>query len=122
MARENTLKQVDFSAVIEVLGQTVTFVKVAKTIDIPIGKMKHMEVDGKEILIANVEGKFYAIGDRCPHMNAMLSKGTLNNTIVTCPRHFSSFDVKTGKAISGHTQDLPVYEVKVDGDDLLIDS
>jgi nitrite reductase/ring-hydroxylating ferredoxin subunit len=54
----------------------VTFVKVAKTIDIPLGKMKHVEVDGKEILIANVEGKFYAVGDRCPHMSAMLSKGT----------------------------------------------
>ena len=122
MARENTAKQVDFSPIIETLGQIVPFVKVAKTNDIPLDKMIHVEVDGKEILIANVKGKFYAIGDRCPHMNAMLSKGTLNNTIVTCPRHFSSFDVKTGKAISGHTQDLPVYEVKVDGDDLLINS
>lgn len=122
MATENIPKQVDFSAVIEAWGQTATFVKVAKTIDIPVGKMMHVKVDGKEILIANVEGKFYAVGDRCPHMNAMLSKGTLNNSIVTCSRHFSSFDVITGKAISGQTQDLPVYEVKVDGNDLFIES
>jgi nitrite reductase/ring-hydroxylating ferredoxin subunit len=51
----------------------------------------------------------------------MLFKGTLNNTIVTCSRHFSSFDVIKGKAISGNTQGLPVYEMKVDGNDLFID-
>jgi nitrite reductase/ring-hydroxylating ferredoxin subunit len=99
----------------------VTFVKVAQTIDIPAGKLMHVEIDGKEILVANVEGKFYAVGDRCPHMSALLSKGILNNTIVTCPRHFASFDVTTGKVISGPTQGLPIYEVKVDDKDLLID-
>lgn len=40
----------------------VTLMKVAKTNYIPAGKMKHVEVDGIEILIANVEGKFYAVG------------------------------------------------------------
>ncbi len=63
--------------------------------------MKHVEIDGKEIMIANVEGKFYAIGDRCGHMSARLSMGTLTNTVVTCPLHFSRFDVTTGKLVSG---------------------
>ena len=67
----------------------VIFVKVAKTNDIPTGKMKHFEVDGIELMIANVEGKFYAVGDRCPHLHAPVSEGTLNKTIVTCPRHLS---------------------------------
>ena len=83
MATGNISKQVDFSVLIEALGQNVTFVKVAKTTDIPVGKMMHVEVEGTEILIANVDGKFYAVGDRCPHLNAMLSKGTLNNSTVT---------------------------------------
>jgi len=99
----------------------VTFAKVAKTLDVPVGKMKHVEVDGIEILIANVEGKFYAVGDRCPHLNARVSEGTLNKTIVTCPRHLSTFDVTTGKVISGTRSSLPSYDVKVDGDDLLIE-
>jgi nitrite reductase/ring-hydroxylating ferredoxin subunit len=76
-------------------------VKVAKKVDIPIGKMVHLEVEGKEILIANVDGKFYAIDDRCGHMNARLSMGTLVNTVVTCPQHSARFDVTTGKLISG---------------------
>jgi 3-phenylpropionate/trans-cinnamate dioxygenase ferredoxin subunit len=122
MSTKNIPIQIDFPAVTEAWEKTVTFVKVAKTIDIPAGKMLHVEVDGNEILIANVEGRFYAVGDRCPHMSALLSKGVLNNRIVTCPRHFSSFDVITGKAVSaGQTQDLPVYEVKVEGNELFID-
>ena len=121
MVTENISKQVEFSAVIEAWDQTETSVKVAKTTDIPVGKMMHVEVDGKEIMIANVEGKFYAICDKCPHLNAMLSKGTLNKTIVTCPRHFSSFDVTTGKSTSGNTQGVPVYEVKVDGNQLFVE-
>jgi nitrite reductase/ring-hydroxylating ferredoxin subunit len=76
-------------------------VKVAKKVDIPIGKMVHLEVDGKEIMIANVDEKFYALEDRCGHMNARLSMGTLANTVVTCPWHSSTFDVTTGKLISG---------------------
>ncbi|MGA2681718.1 MAG: Rieske 2Fe-2S domain-containing protein [Candidatus Bathyarchaeia archaeon] len=121
MATENIPKQVDFSAVIEAWERTATFVKVAKTTDITVGKMMHVEVDGTEILIANVEGKFYAVGDRCPHMSAVLSNGTLNNSIVTCPRHFSSFDVTTGRAISGTRSSLRTYELKVDDNDLFID-
>jgi nitrite reductase/ring-hydroxylating ferredoxin subunit len=79
----------------------MVFVKVAKKVDISIGKMEHLEVEGKEILIANVGGKFYAINDRCGHMNARLSMGTLVNTVVTCPQHSARFDVTTGKLISG---------------------
>ena len=76
------------------------FVEVAKVNEIPDGKMKHVEVEGKEPLIANVGGKFYAISDRCGHMNALLSMGNLSASTVTCPFHGSKFDVKTGKKLS----------------------
>ena len=91
----------------------MSFVEVCKAAEIPAGTMKHVEAGGKELCIANVSGKFFAFGDRCPHMNASLSMGTLRGTIVTCPLHFSRFDVTTGKKISG-----PV-EPKMDGMDML---
>jgi nitrite reductase/ring-hydroxylating ferredoxin subunit len=50
------------------------FVEIGKASKISDGKMKHVEVDGKEVLIANVGGKFYAISDRCGHMNVLLSR------------------------------------------------
>ena len=79
----------------------MTFVEVAKVDEIATGKMKHIEVSGKEIMVANVDGKYYAVSDRCGHMNARLSMGTLAKNAVTCPLHFSRFDVTNGKVIAG---------------------
>jgi nitrite reductase/ring-hydroxylating ferredoxin subunit len=76
------------------------FVEVGKVSEISDGKMKHVEVDGKEVLIANVGGKFYAISDRCGHMNALLSMGNLTGNTVTCPFHGAKYDVTTGKKLS----------------------
>jgi nitrite reductase/ring-hydroxylating ferredoxin subunit len=76
------------------------FVEIAKVNEISDGKMKHVEVDGKEILIANIGGKFYAINDRCGHMNALLSMGNLTGNTVTCPFHGAKFDVTNGKKLS----------------------
>lgn len=91
----------------------MSFVEVAKASEIPAGTMKHIEAGGKELCIANVSGTFYVIGDRCGHQNASLSMGTLQRKIVTCPLHFSRFDVTTGKKVSG-----PV-EAKLEGMDKL---
>jgi nitrite reductase/ring-hydroxylating ferredoxin subunit len=74
--------------------------EVAKVDEIPLGKMKHVEVNGKEIVISNVGGKFYAMDDRCGHMNARLSMGNVSSdSIVTCPFHGARFDVTTGKKV-----------------------
>jgi nitrite reductase/ring-hydroxylating ferredoxin subunit len=76
------------------------YVEVAKTNEIANRQMKHVEVKGKEILIANIDGKFYALNDRCGHMNALLSMGNMaNDNIVTCPFHGARFDITTGKKV-----------------------
>jgi nitrite reductase/ring-hydroxylating ferredoxin subunit len=76
------------------------YVEVAKTNEIANRQMKHAEVKGKEILIANIDGKFYALNDRCGHMNALLSMGNIaNDNIVTCPFHGARFDITTGKKV-----------------------
>jgi nitrite reductase/ring-hydroxylating ferredoxin subunit len=75
-------------------------VEVGKVDEIPVGKMKHVEVGEKEILIANIGGKFYAMDDRCGHMNARLSMGNISSDgIVTCPFHGARFDATTGKKV-----------------------
>jgi nitrite reductase/ring-hydroxylating ferredoxin subunit len=66
----------------------------------PVVKMKHVEVDEKEMLVANFESKVYALCDRCSYMNAPLSMGTLNGKVVTCPMHGARFDVTTGKSLN----------------------
>ena len=75
------------------------FVEVAKADEIPAGKMKHIEVNSKEIMLVNLDGKFYALSDRCSHTNARLSLGTLDAKVVTCPLHGARFDITTGKKV-----------------------
>jgi nitrite reductase/ring-hydroxylating ferredoxin subunit len=71
------------------------------TIDeIPDGGMKHVEINGKEIMVGNWEGNYYAISDRCGHMNARLSSGTLRGKEVNCGLHGAKYDITTGKNLS----------------------
>ncbi|MFZ0697333.1 MAG: Rieske 2Fe-2S domain-containing protein [Nitrososphaeraceae archaeon] len=82
------------------MSQSERYVEVAKTSEITSGKMKHVEVEGKEIVVSNVGGKYYAMDDRCGHMNALLSMGNLSNdNLVTCPFHGARFDVTNGKKV-----------------------
>lgn len=76
------------------------FVEVAKLDEVPAGKMKHIELNGKEIMIVNLDGKFYALNDRCSHTNAPLSMGHIQDNILTCPMHGARFDITTGKKVS----------------------
>ncbi len=105
------------------------FVEVAKANDIPAGQKKLFTVQGKEVLVVNYEGKHYAIGGRCTHMNGELSKGKLEGKLVTCPRHGSVFDVTTGECVTGprivflkfRAKRAPTYEVKVEGGSIKVD-
>src|SRR5918911_3870978 len=97
------------------------FVKVADTKDILPSQMKEVEVNGENICVANVEGKFYAIGSFCTHEGGPLADGTLEGYEVECPWHNSKFDVRTGEVISPPASEPePAYEVKVDGNNILI--
>ncbi len=77
------------------------FTAVAKTAELQAGQMKRVKVGRQPILLANVDGTFHALRDRCGHQGAALSKGKLEGDTVECPMHFSVFNVKTGKLISG---------------------
>ena len=78
-----------------------TFFDVAAEGDVPPGAMVHLEVNGREVLLANIDGTLHAVGDRCGHEGARLSAGQLDGRVVTCPAHGSRFDVATGKNLSG---------------------
>jgi nitrite reductase/ring-hydroxylating ferredoxin subunit len=97
------------------------FVPVAKTGDVPPGGMIRVAIDREPIMLAHIDGRFYAMRDVCGHRNAPLSRGKLDGHIVECPLHFAQFDVRTGKLIDGPiSADVPIYEVRVEGDTVLI--
>jgi nitrite reductase/ring-hydroxylating ferredoxin subunit len=97
------------------------FVKIAITKELTEGKMMLAEVNGSPILVANIGGEYYAIGNKCTHRGCKLSNGTLNGDIIKCKCHGSSFNVKTGEVVHGPaSKPEPKYTVKVEGDQILV--
>ena len=99
-------------------------VAVGKVADIAPGAMKKVSVDGKEILVVNNEGNFYAIDDTCTHSGASLSEGQLQDTTVTCGWHGAQFDCKTGKLskFPAKINDLKSYNVVLESDEVFIEA
>jgi len=106
----------------------VKYLKVAELSEIPAGHKKKVTVRGKDILLVNVDGNYYALNNSCPHRGKSLAAGRLANQVLTCPRHGAAFDVKTGHALSDarslfgriKVKDCHSYPVQVHGNDLLI--
>ena len=107
-------------------------VKVAQMKDVPPGTSVAAEVEGNNILLANVDGRFYAIDAVCSHMGGNLAKGQFDGRIVTCPRHGAQYDVTTGelvKDVSLAAKALNMgrgakgqksFPVSVEGDDIVV--
>ena len=90
------------------------FVPVTTASELAPGAMTWAVVDRERVLIANVDGVFYALRDACGHRQMPLSKGMLEGHVVECPLHFATFDVRTGKPLGGPAAaDVPTYEVRV---------
>jgi glycine betaine catabolism B len=97
------------------------FVKVAEGKDIQPSTMKAVEVNGEKICLANVEGKYYAIGNVCTHLGGPLAQGKLEGYEVQCPWHGSRFDIRTGKVVRPPAmRSEPTYEIKVEDDNILV--
>lgn len=96
-------------------------VKIGKLADFPINKTKKVTANNTDIMITNLDGKLYAIGDVCTHEECSLAEGVLQGEIITCPCHYSQFNAKTGKVLSPPaTEDEPVYEVKVAAEEVFV--
>jgi 3-phenylpropionate/trans-cinnamate dioxygenase ferredoxin subunit len=112
------------------------YIKVATTGEFKDGTRKKVTAGVHEILVASIGGSYYAIDNHCPHMAGDLSAGTMEGTVITCPRHGSQFDVRDGKnlrwmkgagllAMMGKAIKSPrpatTYNVRVEGDTISVE-
>lgn len=79
-------------------GKTHRFIRVGMATEVPAGSSKTFPIGNRSILVANVDGKYYAVDDRCSHDDGPLGEGTLVGCEVECPRHGARFDLATGEA------------------------
>ena len=97
------------------------FMKVAQTGDLPPGATKQVEVDGELVALINADGDICAIGGECTHAGAYLADGYLDGDSLECPLHGACFNIRTGEAETPPAfEDVPVYQVKVEGSDVLL--
>ena len=97
---------------------SVRQIKVLEAENLNPGQMLGIMIENKAILLANIDGLFYAIDNRCSHEDAILYKGALKGDCVECPLHGSRFSFKTGQPMeepaTGPVQTYPVSH-KQDG-------
>lgn len=96
------------------------FKRVSKKSEIPTGTGKTVEVNGNQVALFNLNGKFCAIEGTCPHRGGPLGEGDLAGTVVTCPWHAWQFDVTTGASLVNPEMKIKTYEVKIEGEDILV--
>jgi 3-phenylpropionate/trans-cinnamate dioxygenase ferredoxin component len=90
------------------------FIQIASVEQIPFGERVFIELGGKSIVLFNLAGKFFAIGDVCTHDNGPVGDGDIEENEIICPRHGARFDIRTGKATSlPALVDIPAYPVRI---------
>jgi len=97
-----------------------TFVRVAKASDLPPGERRVVVVQGHPVALFNVDGRFYAVSHVCLHRGGPIGEGMLDDTVVTCPNHGWEYDVRTGANLANPMARLRTFEVRIEGDDVLV--
>jgi 3-phenylpropionate/trans-cinnamate dioxygenase ferredoxin subunit len=97
-----------------------TFIRVAKISDLPLDEKILVEYEDDDVGLFNLDGKIYAISDVCTHDGGPLVEGHVEGECIVCPRHGARFNLKTGAQTMPAFAPVPLYQVKIEGDDILI--
>ncbi|WP_371479095.1 non-heme iron oxygenase ferredoxin subunit [Kitasatospora sp. NBC_00315] len=99
----------------------MSFLRACSLSDLAEDVPKRVELNGVPVSVVFTEGEVFAINDICSHANVSLSEGEVEDCMIECWLHGSSFDLRSGKP-SGlpATKPVPVYPVKIEGDDVLV--
>ena len=92
----------------------IEFVEIAPADELPNGERLFVEIEGKPLVIFNIAGQFFSIGDVCSHDDGPVGEGDIEGDNIVCPRHGAEFDIRTGKAVQlPAVVDIPAYPVRV---------
>ncbi|MFQ5918962.1 MAG: Rieske (2Fe-2S) protein [Thermoplasmata archaeon] len=98
-----------------------TRVRVGAVDDFEPGRIHGLEVDGRQLILVNLDGSFHVLDGICTHAYAELAMGFLTGEYVRCPLHLSQFDVETGEAVSPPAEEpLKRYPVEIEDDSVFV--
>ena len=96
------------------------FIEVAAVSDVPVGRVKACPLGGRTIALYHTPNGFFATTNTCPHRGGPLAEGDLLGQEIVCPWHFWSFNVATGENVADSSLQIQTYEVRVEGDRVLV--
>jgi nitrite reductase/ring-hydroxylating ferredoxin subunit len=99
----------------------MAFVRTVKLSEVPPGTVRELQVEGKAIAMANVDGRVYAINNTCLHRGGPLGQGLLEGKVLTCPWHGWQFDATNGRALQNPAAAVDCYPTEVRGGDVFVD-
>jgi 3-phenylpropionate/trans-cinnamate dioxygenase ferredoxin component len=103
------------------MSDEATFVRACAVSDVPDDGALAVELAGEPVAIVKACGEVFAIRDVCSHAEVPLSEGEVDGCAIECWLHGSRFDLRTGKPTGmPATEPVPVYPVKIEGDDVLV--
>lgn len=83
--------------------------------------MEIVEVQGRRIVLVKRSGMVHAFDNTCPHLGGSLGRGTFQGNAVACPLHHWTFDLTTGKCVSGLPDEkITLYETRVENGKILV--
>jgi 3-phenylpropionate/trans-cinnamate dioxygenase ferredoxin component len=91
--------------------------------DVAPDSARRVDVGGLRVAVVRIGDDWYAIADRCSHADESLSEGDVwsDEREIECPKHGSTFSLLTGEPQTlPATRAVPVYEVRVDGADVML--
>jgi len=95
-------------------SENLEFIEIAPASELPSGERLFVDIADKPIVIFNIAGQFFAIGDVCTHDDGPLGDGLIEGNNVVCPRHGGEFDIRNGKAMQlPAVVDIAAYPVRV---------
>ena len=77
------------------------FVKLCDKTILPAGELKSFKIKGLEILAVNVNDRIFCLDARCTHAGAPLAEGSVSGEVLTCPWHYSQFNIASGDVVRG---------------------
>jgi 3-phenylpropionate/trans-cinnamate dioxygenase ferredoxin component len=95
-------------------GITLVYHPICKVDELPDGERLFIEIAHEPIVIFNLAGKVFAIGDVCSHDGGPVGDGEIVDHKIICPRHGAKFDIFTGKAVGlPAVEDIPAYPIRI---------
>jgi 3-phenylpropionate/trans-cinnamate dioxygenase ferredoxin subunit len=81
------------------------WIDVAMVDELGLNACRVMDLEDVRVAVFNLDGEYYAIEDICPHDGGKLAEGTVEGSVIVCPRHGARFSIKTGEVLGP-----PAYE------------